>query len=430
MLSMSRTLNLIFLGLVFLPPALFAENWPQWRGPNGDGTSSERGLPLKWSRTENILWRLPLPGPAGSTPAVWNDRIFLTSPSGDDLHLICVSDAGKELWRRKLASGNRVVRDGEGNSAAPSPATDGKHVWAFAGTGDLACFDFDGLLVWKKNLQKEYGEYDHWHGMSSSPLLAGDALYLMCLQIKNSYILALDKETGKERWKRGRESDADHESKQSYASPVLYRDEDRSLLLIHGGDVVSAHRLTDGAEVWRCGSLNPKDKYNRFLRFVASPVCQPGLVVVPSAKGRPVLGLRPDGKGDVTGTDHVAWRRPRDTSDVPTPLIHDGLVYLLRENGVLICMDAQSGEEVYLERLHKDLQRASPVMADGKLYCASRAGDIFVVKPGRSFKVLAENSMGETIAATPAVSGGRLYVRSFDALYAIGRKNESVESRR
>jgi outer membrane protein assembly factor BamB len=417
---MSRILTLVSLSLAWLTSCASTENWPQWRGPHGDGTSCESGLPLTWSKTENVLWRLPLPGPAGSTPAVWNDRIFLTSPVGDDLHLICVSAAGKKLWSRKLGSGNKDVRDGEGNSAAPSPSTDGKHVWAFAGTGDLACFDFDGKRVWAKNLQKEYGEYDHWHGMSSSPLLVGDTVYLMCLQIKNSYILALDKETGKERWKRSRESDADHESKQSYASPVLYKDGDRSLLLIHGGDVVSAHRLTDGAEVWRCGSLNPKDDYNRFLRFVASPACQSGLVVVPSAKSGPVLGIRPDGKGDVTGTDHVTWRRHRDTSDVPTPVIHDGLVYLLRETGVLLCMDANSGEEVYLERLHKDVQRASPVMADGKLYCASRAGDIFVVKPGRRFEVLAKNSMGETIASTPAVSGGRLYVRSFDALYAVG----------
>jgi outer membrane protein assembly factor BamB len=403
------------------PHLLRAENWPQWRGPNGDGTSRDRGLPLKWSKTENIAWRLELPGPAGSTPAVWEDRIFLTSPgAAGELLLLCVSRDGRELWRNEVAKGNRDFRGDEGNSAAPSPLTDGKHVWAFFGTGHLACFDLEGKPVWKANLQDLYGEYDHWHGYSSTPLLEGDTLYQMCLRMKSPYIVALDKMTGKERWRRPRESDAEHESRHSYASPVLYRDPERSLLLIHGGDYISAHKLDDGEEVWRCGSLNLKENYNRTLRFVASPVARPGLVVAPSAKGNPIVAVRPDGKGDVIAT-HVAWRRGRDTTDVPTPVIHDGLVYMLRENGVLICLDEKNGEEVYLQRVHSTRQRASPVIADGKLYCASRDGVVYVLKPGRKLEVLAGNDMGENIASTPVVAGGRLYVRTFKALYAIAQ---------
>jgi outer membrane protein assembly factor BamB len=409
----------ITLASILLPLLVQAENWPQWRGPNGDGTSGERGLPVKWSRTEGIAWRLELPGPSGSTPAVWEDRIFVTSATDeDDLVLLSISRDGKELWRRKVASSNRDYRGDEGNSAAPSPSTDGKHVWAFFGTGHLACFDFDGKLVWESNLKERHGEYDHWHGYSSTPLLVGDTLYQMCIRMKEPYILAIDKLTGKERWKRPRESDAEHESRHSYASPILYRDPERSFLLVHGADVLSAHRLEDGEELWRCGSLNPKERYNRMLRFVASPVAVPGLIVVPSAKGNPILAVKPDGKGDVT-TTHVAWRRGRDTTDVPTPVIHDGLVYVLRENGVLICLDGKTGEEVYLQRLHSGRQRSSPVIADGKLYCASRDGVVYVIRPGRKLEVLAENDMDEAIAATPAVAGGRIYLRTFKALYAI-----------
>jgi outer membrane protein assembly factor BamB len=408
------------LAVVLAPFSLGAENWPQWRGPNGDGTSGERGLPVKWSRTEGIAWRLELPGPAGSTPAVWEDRIFVTSAApGGELLLLSVSRDGKELWRRKVAGSNKDARRDEGNSAAPSPLTDGKHVWAFFGTGALACFDFEGKPVWEANLKERYGEYDHWHGYSSTPLLVGDTLYQMCLRMNDPYIVAIDKLTGKERWKRARETDAEHESRHSYASPILYRDDARSLLLVHGGDCLSAHRLEDGEEVWRCGSLNPRENYNKFLRFVASPVAVPGLIVVPSAKGNPIIAVKPDGKGDVTAT-HVAWRRGRGTPDVPTPVIHDGLVYALNENGVLLCLDAKTGEEVYLQRLHSGRQRSSPVIADGKIYCASRDdGVVHVLKAGRKLEVLAENDMDEAIAATPAIAGGRIYLRTFKALYAI-----------
>jgi len=400
------------------PVAIEAGDWPSWRGPNQDGTSSEQGLPAKWSKSEGIAWRLELPGPSGATPAVWGDRIFVSSSDGDDLVAIQVSREGKELWRKKLGSGNKDYFRGEGNSSAPSPSTDGKHVWFFYGTGLLACLDFSGNIVWQTNLVERYGEYDHWHGYSSTPLLVGDVLYQMCVRMKDPYIVALDKATGKEIWKRSRECDAEHESRHSYASPILYRDDKQSLLLIHGGDVLSAHSLKDGEELWRCGSLNPKDDYNRMLRFVASPTAVPGLIVVPSAKGNPILGVRPDGKGDVT-TTHVSWRRGRDTTDVPTPLIHDGLVYNLRENGVMICLDAKTGSEVYQERLHATRQRASPVLADGKIYCADRDGVVHVLKPGRKLEVLARNEMGETIASTPAIASGRIYLRTFKALYAV-----------
>lgn len=397
-----------------------AENWPQWRGPRNDGTSQEAGLPVRWSKTENVAWRLALPGPAGATPVVWGDRIFLTSAKGRDLVLLCVDTSGKLLWDRVVGSGDQEVRGDEGNSASPSPSTDGKHVWSMMGTGDFACYDLAGNEAWRFNLQDRYGKFNIQFGMTSTPVLDSDRLYLQLLHTGAALVLCLDKATGNEIWKQHRASDARAECEHSYASPILYRDRDHEFLLTHGCDYIVAHRLADGGEIWRCGGLNPKGRYNPTLRFVASPVAAEGLVVVPSAKNGPVLGISPDAMGDISETEqgHV-WTRPQNTPDVPSPLVHDGIAYLCRENGVLIAMDAKTGRQLYEERTEPQRHRASPVFADGKIYVTARNGVVTVVKAGPTFEILASNDLGEAISASPAISGGRLYLRTFDALYAI-----------
>ncbi|HEX4148645.1 MAG TPA: PQQ-binding-like beta-propeller repeat protein, partial [Pirellulales bacterium] len=237
-----------------------AENWPQWRGPRGDGTSQETGLPSTWNRTENVVWRVPLPGAAGATPVVWEDRIFLTSAKELDLVLMCYSTGGKLLWEQVVSSGDQPVRGDEGNSASPSPVTDGKHVWTFMGDGVLACYDFDGQQVWRENLQERYGKFDIQFGMTSTPILDGDRLYMQLLHSGAALVLALDKHTGSEIWKQNRPSDATRECEHSYASPFLYRAGKTEFLLTHGCDYVVAHRLNDGKEIWRCGGMNPKGK--------------------------------------------------------------------------------------------------------------------------------------------------------------------------
>jgi outer membrane protein assembly factor BamB len=402
-----------------------AENWPQWRGPRDDGTSQETGLATRWNKTENVAWRLPLPGPAGATPVVWGDHIFLTSAKGQDLVLMCVDTSGRPLWERLVGTGDHAVRGDEGNAASPSPSTDGQHVWAMMGTGDLACYDFQGNQAWKCNLQEQYGKFKNQFGMTSTPVLDGDRLYLQLLHSGAALVLCLDKATGAEIWRQTRPSDARAECEHSYASPVLYRDNNHEFLLTHGCDYVVAHQLSDGGELWRCGGLNPKGRYNPTLRFVASPVAAEGLVVVPSAKNGPVLGLSPDARGDISETQegHV-WTRGENTPDVPSPLVHDGLVYLCRENGVLICMDAITGRELYQERTHTQRYRASPVYADGKVYLTARDGVVTVVKAGRTFEVLATNKLGDendavSISASPAISDRTIYLRTFEALYAI-----------
>ena len=397
-----------------------AENWPNWRGPRQDGVSLEAKLPAQWSATENTAWRVELPGPAGATPVLWGDRIFLTSAEGDDLVLLCISTSGDILWKRTVGTGNKTTRGGEGNHASPSPTTDGEHVWAFFSNGDLACYDFEGEQVWQTNLQERYGQFKMFFVMSSTPVLDGDRLYLQLIHGNAAVVIALDKATGQEIWKHDRQSDATAECEHSYASPILYRDDEREFLLVHGADYITAHSLDDGSEIWRCGGINAGEEYHRTLRFVASPVAVPGLIVVPSAKKYPVLGLKPDGIGNITAMESAYhWKRPGDTPDVPSPLVHDGLVYLCGENGGLICMDAATGEEVYWEETHRQKYRASPIYADGKVYLTARDGVITVVKAGRDFEVLATNDIGETIAASPIVANDTLYLRSYDALHAI-----------
>ncbi|MCI0360096.1 MAG: PQQ-binding-like beta-propeller repeat protein [Planctomycetaceae bacterium] len=430
----SRSL-LVVVSITLLSAAAQAENWPQWRGERLDGISGEKGLPTKWSKTENVLWRLPLPGQAGATPAIWGERIFLTSVAGKDLVLLCVGTDGKEQWRQVVATGNQTVRGDEGNYASPSPSTDGKHVWTFMGTGDLACYTVDGKEVWKLNVEDRYGQIKLQFGMASTPVLdratagEGGRLYLQLIHgdykvdTQEAKVVCLDAATGSEVWAVDRKSDGRHECEHSYASPILYRDGEREFLLTHGNDYIVAHDLADGHELWRCGDLNPKGSYNETLRFVASPVAVPGMIVVPSAKHKGVLCLKPNGSGNITDKPEFShWRWKKDTTDVPSPLILGDTVYICDEDGFFAAADAKTGQVIFREPTTRDRHRASPLYADGHIYLTARKGIVTVVKAGREFEVVATNDMQEPITASPVVSGGRIYLRSFDALYAIGSK--------
>jgi outer membrane protein assembly factor BamB len=398
-----------------------ADNWPQWRGPDDNGISKETKLPAEWDATKNVVWKLGLPGRSGATPAVWGERLFLTSVDSGDIVLMCVSTDGKELWKRKLGTGDRSFRQGEGNNASPSPCTDGQHVWAYAGTGNLACFDFDGKAVWACNLQDRYGPFRIQWGMHVTPLLHGDRLYASLLHLGGMWVVALDKATGKEVWKVERKTDGRGEGRQSYASPVLWTNGKDSYLIVHGCDYTTAHRLGDGGEIWRLGDLNPKERYNATLRFVSTPVAAPDLIVVPTAKNGPVVGVKPEAKGLITaGSEFEQWRRAKGTPDVSSPLIHDGLVYLCGEQGMLTCLDAKTGTPHYQERLHSGRYRGSPVYADGKIYLTCRDGTFTVVKAGPKFERLAEDRLPDDFAASPAIANGRIYLRGFRTLYAIG----------
>jgi len=427
--NFGRVAVYLLIAVLVSGTAARAENWPQWRGARHDGISRETDVPVKFGKSESLVWRLELPQRAGSTPVVWDDHIFLTSPAADDsaLLLMCVSTDGKPLWTKEMGKGNRNARGTEGNSASPSPATDGQHVWAFVGTGMLGCYDFGGNEVWKFDLQDRYGKFIIQFGMTSTPVLDGDRLYLQLIhgdgnaKTREALVVCLDKSTGKEIWKQPRPSEAYAENEHSYASPTLYRDDHQAFLLTHGADYIVAHDLDDGHELWRCGGLHP-DRYDPTLRLVSSPVCVPGLIVAPSAKRGRLIAIRPGGKGDITETDYKLWKFD-PTPDVPSPLIVDGLVYLWRENSILICLDAKTGEKLYEQRVtSSEGNRASPAYANGTIYLAARNGTITVVKAGRKFEQLWQTSLDDSITSSPAFANGRLYLRTNTALWAFGAK--------
>jgi outer membrane protein assembly factor BamB len=397
-----------------------ADNWPYWRGPENNGISKETGLPAVWGEGKHMAWKLPLPGKGGSTPVVWGDRIFLTGGE-KDLFLMCVSTDGKELWKRKLATPVRTaIRRDEANEASSSPSTDGKHVYTYTGTGDLACFDFDGKEVWKFNVQQRYGRFQIQHGMHTTPLLHEGRLYLSLLHSGGHWVIALDSATGKEVWKVARPTDARFESKEAYTSPCLWQNGGEPCVVVLGCDYTTGHHLSDGAEVWRLGDLNPKARYNDAFRIIASPVATPELLVVPTARGATVVALKPGAKGPINaGSAAEQWRKARGSPDVPSPLIHGGQVYLCRENGLLICLDARTGNELYQEQLHRSRYRASPVYADGKVYLTARDGTFTVIKAGPKYEVQATNRLPDEFAASPVIANGRIYLRGFQALYAV-----------
>jgi outer membrane protein assembly factor BamB len=409
--------------LVFVSAATVrAENWPQWRGPNGDGISTEKGLPAVWSASKNVAWKLPMPGKAGSTPAVWGDRMFLTSARNNDLVLLCVSTDGKPLWERKISKAARLsIKYDEANEASASPATDGKHVYAFVGTGDFVCFDFDGNEKWRFNAQDRYGRFSIFHGIHNSPLLHKDRIYMNLIHTGGHWVIALDKNSGDDVWKVKRPSDAIQESKEAYTTPCLWTTNGETTLVVLGADYATGHQLSDGKEIWRLTDLNPKTKYSGAFRIIASPVASPDLLVVPTARGGMVVAVKPGAKGTIKpGSEFEVWRVGKGAPDVPSPLIHDGLIYLSRENGVLHCLDAKTGQDLYPQpRLHADRYRASPVLAGDKIILTARGGVFHVIRPGRKFEVLAENTLPDVFTASPAVAGGRIYLRGFENLWAI-----------
>jgi outer membrane protein assembly factor BamB len=243
------SLRLTSLLLCLATSSATAGNWPQWRGPNNDGISPETNLPTEWAEGKNILWKVPLPGMGSSTPCIFGDKIFLTSESKTGVVAMCISTSGKELWSHQLGAVSRVVRSDEGNGASASPSTDGKHVWFFAGSGELACYDFDGKEIWKINCQEKFGKFKIQFGMHSTPALYEGKLYLQFLHDNGQQVICVDAATGDEVWKINRSSDGRAECLHSYASPFIWKNGKEAYLVAHGNDYATAHSLKDGSEI-------------------------------------------------------------------------------------------------------------------------------------------------------------------------------------
>ncbi len=417
-----------------------ADNWPQWRGPKNDGHSAEKGLPTEWGPDKNVVWKLKMPGISAATPCVWGDKIFVTSTDGEAIVLLCIGTDGKEKWKQKLSdTGAKRYRNPSGaevSDSTPSCSTDGKHVWACTASGALACFTVDGKPVWTADLEK-YGKYDagrpggiqfgcHW-----TPVLFKERLYLQIMHRKAQKIVCLDAATGQEVWAVDRPgavkvpSMVRMESPDVYASAFIWEGEGGPLLVAHGNDYTTAHKLENGEEVWRVQGLNPNS--DRAWRFISNVLLTPDLIVVPSCKDGPTVAINPVGaKGDITPENmNEIWRLPaartRTTPDVVAPIRVGDVLYFCQD-GPFTAYDAKTGKQLYRADLTRFVHRANMVVADGKIYVVAANGVTDVVEAGREFKKLASNKLPDTIFASPAIADGRIYLRGYDTLWAIGTK--------
>ena len=400
----------------------FAENWPNWRGPTRDGISAETNLPVEWDTEQNIAWKRAMPAWSGSTPVIWNELIFINVAVDDDnLELWCLDrNTGETQWARPLSDGNRRLR--KQNMSSPSPVTDGERVWVMTGTGIIKAFDFEGDELWTRNIPESYGAFGLNWGYASSPLLHGHALYVQVLHGMRtddpSYVLRLNAETGETVWRVERPTEAVRESPDSYTTPALLEYDGTTEIVITGGDAVTGHALDTGRELWRADGLNPTR--NRSYRIIASPVVHDGLIYAPT-RVKPLLALRPGGRGDVLDTN-VVWATDNGP-DVPTPVTDGELFYVVNDSGIVFVSDAKTGDPVYGPvRIQTGTYSASPVLADGKIYITNEGGMTTVFKTGPTFEVLAENDFDDYCLSSPAISDGQIFIRTTGHLYAIGER--------
>jgi outer membrane protein assembly factor BamB len=392
-----------------------------------NGISAEKNLPVRWSTTENITWKLAMPERSGATPIVWGDHVFLNVGEGSGLSLWAVDRAsGAVRWKRPLGDGNRRMMKQQMSS--PSPVTDGRSVWVMAGTGVLKAFDFGGKELWTRDIQAEYGRFGLMWGYASSPLLFEDSLYVQVLHGMHtddpSYLLRIDKATGKTVWRVLRPTKARFESPDAYTTPALLRYGNSTEIVITGGDVVTGHEPATGKELWRADGLNPTN--NGSFRIVASPVVHGDLLFAPSRE-RPLLALKAGGRGDVTAS-HVLWSF-NNGPDVPTPVTDGTYLYSINDRGILYVLDAKSGKPVYgPQRLRNATYSGSAVLADGKIYITDEDGVTTVIRSGPKFELLAENDLQDYTLSSPAISDGQIFVRTASFIYAIGQRQAGARS--
>jgi outer membrane protein assembly factor BamB len=436
--SASRRLLLApFLALLTCAPAQ-AGNWPQWRGPTGEGVSNETSLPLNWSNDSNILWKFPLDGPASSSPIVWGDAAFLTTQEGDSLFLVKINvKTGQAEWTQKVGSGetpraplkaksaeqrrHQKFHDLQ-NLASPTPATDGEIVVVHFGNGDLTAYDYAGKQLWRHNLQDDYGTYTIWWGHANSPIIYKDLVVNVCMQDSladlpgnpvESYLVAFDKRTGQVKWRTPRPTKANAEECDAYTTPVVRNVGNRQELIVMGGNQLDAYDPDSGKQLWFLTGLVGG-------RTVTGPTLTDDLVFATRGKKGPLVAIKPGVAGELPEKD-IVWQETKDTPDASSPVAWKGLLFWITDNGFAFCRDAKTGEVKWKERIPGDF-KASPVAADGRIYFLNRAGQCTVVTASDRFEKLAVNSLEGETNASPAVAGGRIYIRTSKALYCIGAK--------
>ena len=420
-------------------------NWPQWRGPSGQGVSEEKNLPTEWSSTKNIQWKTPIPGHGHSSPIVWGNKIFLTTSiegpvvpdakpfkhmigkeefkhpdwAGSDhsyaFKVICVdADKGKVLWEKTAYDGPVFDHRHKRNTyASPTPVTDGSRVFAFFGSEGIYCYDFKGNQIWKQSLG---GIPQLGMGAGSSPMLVENLLIVTADQDMGdtSYIVALDKKTGKEVWRTPRKNHA------SWATPVLVKTAQRSELIVSGSESIVSYDPATGKELWKCKGVES--------HAIPTPVVSGDIAIFSAgSQAKRAMAIRLGGSGDITDSPNILWKYAKGTAYVPSPILYGDYVYLMTDAGLLTCLDVKTGEVKYEgSRVPVPAKfMASPVAFDGKIMLTSEDGDTFVLKAGPKYEVLGTNSLGEPIYTSPAISQGRIFIRGDKNLYCISNQAKS-----
>ena len=429
--------------------AAAAENWGQWRGPNFNGSTDAGKLPADFSTTKNVVWSADLPGPAAATPVIWEDRVFVSSTdvvsaadeSQQSLLAMCYDrESGKLLWKQEIAKG--IKKDYRSNFASPSPVTNGEVVVFFYGNGRMVAFDLDGKKKWQRSIQD--GQFAFMWTFSTSPVLYDGKLVLQVLQRDTpvqgrgpkggkigSYLLAMDPTTGKILWRHDRPSKAAAESLEAFTTPTPIELDGQKALLVAGGDVLTAHAMTDGAELWRWGTWNP-ERIGHW-RLVPSPVAGDGVVLVCAPKDHPVYAIKTGGAGRLDDS-FVAWTSEGNrevSSDVPTPAFYDGDFFVLygKRSGSrksLSRLDPKTGAVKWTRQLPDSAKyESSPLAADGKIYIVNFDG-LVVVTDATSGEIVHQVSMdspqqGETVRSSIVAAHGQLFLRTTRKLYCIGQ---------
>jgi outer membrane protein assembly factor BamB len=439
---MSRLFLGVMAVLVVIAATLDAENWPQWRGPSASGVSRELQLPERWSDSDNIAWRARLSGVGISSPIVWGDLVFVTSQVGSGVvrpgpRLVQGSNpldageralesgtdrdgkvgfrisafdrqSGRSVWDFAVAAEGPLPSVHEKhNLASPSPVTDGERVYAWFANGQLAALDLTGRLVWQKHLGATYGPFEINWGHGSSPIVYKGRLLLLCYHERASYLLSLDARTGDVQWKADAPSGVT-----SYSTPLVVETGSKAEAVVNSSVGIAGHDISTGERRWFV------EEANRFP--IPTPIFHDGLIYASRGyRSSPFMAIRPGGEGNVTAS-HVAWRVASGAPYISSLVYYNGLIYMAGDVGVLTVFDAKTGERVHQERLG-GVYTASPVAGDGKIYLVSEDGETIVLAASRTPSIVSRNRLTARQLASPAIAGGRLFIRSDAALFAIGK---------